>query len=246
MIFYMGAITQLDEGIEAAKAEADVIEEELLIVNNLMMTIDSVTERSVNRDRWSFSRRTRCFEETVSLLGERFFKRAINVTPATFRYTVDSVRPLLGGQTTNMRESIALDKRVAICLHWLCSSAEDHSVAEWFAVGRSSVNVAYRGLCEAVIHTMEAEWINMPTASSVAEHLGEFMTTLEFPQAMGSQDGCHFPVSPPKESATDYTNYTRWYSIILLALVDRNIGAVTSMWVLLAAATMHMCTTGQD
>ncbi|XP_049523939.1 uncharacterized protein LOC125945726 [Dermacentor silvarum] len=219
MIFCMAAIMQLDAGIEAAKAETDAIEEELLIVNNLM-TIDSVTERSVNRDRWSFSRRTRWFEETVPLLGEKFFKRAFRVTPATFRYTVDAVRPLLERQNTNMREAIALDKRVAIGLYRLCSSAEDRSVAELFAVGRSTVNVAYREFCEAIIQTMEAEWIKMPTASSMAEHIREFTATLEFPQAMGSLDGCHFPVSPPKESATDYRNYKGWYSIILLALVD--------------------------
>ncbi|XP_070390818.1 uncharacterized protein [Dermacentor albipictus] len=220
MITYMGAIMQLDAEIEAAKAEADAIEEELLIVNNLMMTIDSVTEQSVNRDRWSFSRRTRWFEETVPLLGEKFFKRAFRVTPATFRYIVDTVRPLLERQNTNMREAITLDKRVAIGLYRLCSSAEDRSVAELFAVGRSTVNVAYRELCEAVIHTMEAEWIKMPTASSMAEHIREFTATLEFPQAIGALDGCHFPVSPPRESATDYRNYKGWYSIILLALVD--------------------------
>ncbi|KAH7980034.1 hypothetical protein HPB49_012793 [Dermacentor silvarum] len=148
----MGAITQLDAGIEAEKADA--IEEELLIVNNLMMTIDSVTERS-------------------------FFKRAFRVTPAKFRYTVDTLRPLLERQNTNMREAIALDKRVAIGLYRLCSSAEDRSVAELFAVGGSTVN---------------AEWTNMPTASSMAEHIREFTATLEFPQAMGSLDGCHFPV----------------------------------------------------
>ncbi|XP_065292087.2 uncharacterized protein [Dermacentor albipictus] len=176
MITYMGAIMQLDAEIEAAKAEADAIEEELLIVNNLMMTIDSVTERSVNRD-WSFSRRTRWFEETVPLLGEKFFKRAFRVTPATFRYLVDAVRPLIERQNTNMREAITLDKRVAIGLYRLCSSAEDRSVAELFAVGRSTVNVAYRELCEAVIHTMEAEWIKMPTASSMAEHIREFTAT---------------------------------------------------------------------
>ncbi|XP_049527285.1 uncharacterized protein LOC125947044 [Dermacentor silvarum] len=119
-----------------------------------------------------------------------------------------------------MREAIALNKRVVIGLYQLCSSAEDRSVAELFAVGRSTVNVAYRELCEAIIHTMEAEWIKMATASSMAEHIHKCTTTLEFPQAMGSLDGCHFPVSPPKESATDYRNYKEWYSIILFALVE--------------------------
>ncbi|KAL1445902.1 hypothetical protein MTO96_044756 [Rhipicephalus appendiculatus] len=38
--------------------------------------------------------------------------------------------------------------------------------------------------------------------------------------AIGALDGCHIPVSPPEEHATDYFNYKGWYSMILLALVD--------------------------
>ncbi|KAH7984105.1 hypothetical protein HPB52_017076 [Rhipicephalus sanguineus] len=98
---------------------------------------------------------TRWFEETVPLLGEKFFKRAFRVTPGIFRYIVDTVRPLLERQNTNMREAIALDTRVAIGLYRLCSSAEERSIAEFFAVGRATVNEAYKELCEAVIETME-------------------------------------------------------------------------------------------
>ncbi|KAL1417810.1 hypothetical protein MTO96_006067 [Rhipicephalus appendiculatus] len=187
----------LDAGIEAAKEEADAIEEELLLVNNLLTTMDTVTERSVDRERWTFTRRTRWFEETVPLLGEKFFKRACCVTPATFRYIVETVRPILERHNTNMREAIALDKHVAIGLYRLCYSAEERSIAELFAVGRSTVNEAYRELCEAVIDTMKAHWINMPTVSSMAEHIREFTAMLGFPQAIGALDGCHFPVSPP-------------------------------------------------
>ncbi|KAH6932362.1 hypothetical protein HPB50_004891 [Hyalomma asiaticum] len=98
--------------------------------------------------------------------------------------------------------------------------SEEANVAELFAVGRSTVNVAYRELCEAVVQAMEREWIRMPTVSGMVEHIREFTAMLEFPQAIGALDGCHFPVSPPKENATDYRNYKGWYSIILLALVD--------------------------
>ncbi|KAH6919998.1 hypothetical protein HPB50_029014 [Hyalomma asiaticum] len=53
----------------------------------------------------------------------------------------------------------------------------------------------------------------------MVEHIREFTAMLEFPQAIGALDGCHFPVSPPKENATDYRNYKGWYSMILLTLV---------------------------
>ncbi|XP_064469560.1 uncharacterized protein LOC135384279 [Ornithodoros turicata] len=54
----------------------------------------------------------------------------------------------------------------------------------------------------------------------MAEHIREFFAVCQFPQAVGALDGCHFPVSPPKDHGSDYINYKGWYSIILLALVD--------------------------
>ncbi|XP_077552785.1 uncharacterized protein LOC144167380 [Haemaphysalis longicornis] len=60
----------------------------------------------------------------------------------------------------------------------------------------------------------------MPSSEDMAEHIREFTAMTAFPQAVGAMDGCHFPVSPPKEHAADYINYKSWYSMILLALVD--------------------------
>ncbi|KAL3195898.1 hypothetical protein MRX96_045479 [Rhipicephalus microplus] len=91
---------------------------------------------------------------------------------------------------TTMREAISVEKRVAVSLYRLCSAAEDRTIAELFAIGRSTVNLIYK----------------------------EFFTG--FPQGVGALDGCHFTVSPPKKYASDYYNYKGWYSMILLALVD--------------------------
>ncbi|KAL3181846.1 hypothetical protein MRX96_008148 [Rhipicephalus microplus] len=60
----------------------------------------------------------------------------------------------------------------------------------------------------------------MPTADGMATHIVECSAVCDFPQVVGALDGCHFPVSPPEEFANDYYNYKKWYSIILLALVD--------------------------
>ncbi|CAN8026282.1 unnamed protein product [Ixodes persulcatus] len=54
----------------------------------------------------------------------------------------------------------------------------------------------------------------------MAEHIREFQAVCGFPQGIGVLDGCHIPVSPPKEHASDYYNYKGWYSVTLLALVD--------------------------
>ncbi|XP_077521601.1 uncharacterized protein LOC144132813 [Amblyomma americanum] len=119
-----------------------------------------------------------------------------------------------------MRLAISVEKRVAVAMYKLCSSAEDRSVANLFGLGRSTVNTIYREFCDAVVCLLEDKWINMPSPDAMGDHIREFGAVCDFPQAVGALDGCHFPVSPPKESAPDYYNYKGWHSIVLLALVD--------------------------
>ncbi|XP_077493704.1 uncharacterized protein LOC144104505 [Amblyomma americanum] len=51
----------------------------------------------------------------------------------------------------------------------------------------------------------------MPTADSMEEHMRDFFAVSAFPHAVGALDGCHFPVSPPEEHASDYINYKGCY-----------------------------------
>ncbi|XP_037574556.1 uncharacterized protein LOC119456810 [Dermacentor silvarum] len=54
----------------------------------------------------------------------------------------------------------------------------------------------------------------------MARYIQEFEVVCGFRQGVGALDEFHFPISPPKEHATDYHSYKGWHSIILLALVD--------------------------
>ncbi|CAN7949776.1 unnamed protein product, partial [Ixodes pacificus] len=120
-----------------------------------------------------------------------------------------------------MREPISLEKRVAVGLYRLCSSAEDRTIAHLFGIGRSTVNMLYKDFCDAVIQKLENVWLRMVRSDEMTQHMREFFAVFGFPHAVAALDGCHFPVSPPKEHATDYHNYKGGhYSIILLALVD--------------------------
>ncbi|XP_017490881.1 PREDICTED: uncharacterized protein LOC108379074 [Rhagoletis zephyria] len=95
-----------------------------------------------------------------------------------------------------MRKAIPLEKRVAIALYALGSSAEYRSIANLFGVGKSTVG---------------------------SEKINEYVKGFEilgFPQCLGAIDGCHIEIHPSTEDAIDYHNYKGWYSTVLLALVD--------------------------
>ncbi|KAH7987844.1 hypothetical protein HPB52_024908 [Rhipicephalus sanguineus] len=123
-------------------------------------------------------------------------------------------------QDTVMRKAISLDKRVAIALYRLATSAEERTVANLFGVSRSSVNLIFREFCDVVVRYLEARSVRFPHTREMKEHLKQFAAITGFPQFVGALDGCHIEVWPPKEHATDYYNCKGWYSSILFPVVD--------------------------
>ncbi|KAH7961019.1 hypothetical protein HPB52_000778 [Rhipicephalus sanguineus] len=160
------------------------IEDEL---NAAKARVDSI------KDSWAYVRNERWFEDTLPFLGDGHFKRCFRVSPATFRFLVDSLRPSLERVTTNMRESIVVEKVVAIGLFELCSVAEDRVVASVFGIGRSTVNGIYKEFCEAVVSLLESNWINMLSQSDIAEHIREFAAGPLFKNPVATIGGVAVP-----------------------------------------------------
>lgn len=202
------SLADLEAELEAARAKTEGIRRQLLFANGLCVA--AAVAPTIERQRWKFHRNERWFEDTLPYLGDQFFRQSFRVSPTTFRYIVESCGPLLQREDTVMRSAISVEKRVAVSMYKLCSSAEDRSIANLFGIGRSTVNTLYREFCEAVVTKLEPDWVKMPSAQTMADHIREFGAVCDFPQAVGALDGCHFPISPPKESATDYYNYKGW------------------------------------
>ncbi|XP_050028799.1 uncharacterized protein [Dermacentor andersoni] len=215
----IAAVASLEMDVEASSKRVRDIRRRL-IANNCLLTALASSRRAVQRRVWAYRRHEQWFEKTLPNLGSRHFKQSFRVSETTFRYLVDVCRPAMQRQATNMRECVALEKRVAVSLYKLCSCAEDRAIADIFGIGRSTVNVIYREFCATVVATLEKEWVKMPSPDDMPAHIKEFQAVCDFPQGVGALDGCRIPVSPPKEHASDYYNYKGWYSIILLALVD--------------------------
>ncbi|KAH7931449.1 hypothetical protein HPB49_025772 [Dermacentor silvarum] len=110
---------------------------------------------TVHRERWTFQRNEHWFERTLPNLGANHFKQAFRVSPSTFRYLVESCRPVLERQTMRLRKSISVEKRVVVGLYRLRSSAENRTIAHLFGISRSTVNILYREVCRAVIDRLE-------------------------------------------------------------------------------------------
>nr|XP_044249549.1 uncharacterized protein LOC123002893 [Drosophila takahashii] len=139
---------------------------------------------------------------------------------ATFLFLVGRLE-VLRKRNTNWRDAIPLEKRIAIALYTLGSSAEYRAVARLFGVAHNTVCKILHEFCRAVIAEFASEFMtpNYLTPEKVEECVKGF-EEIGFPQCIGAIDGCHIEIKPPAAEAVDYHNYKGWYSTVLFALVD--------------------------
>lgn len=148
------------------------------------------------------------------------FKNAFRVDRQTFDFLVNNLKHLKRADTT-WREAIPLNKRIAVSLYALGSSAEYRTIASLCGVGRSTVGEMTLEFCIELCKIFQREFLHIypPTQEKVEENVHGF-ARLGFPQCFGAIDGCHIEVNPPQEEASDYFNYKGWYSTVLFACVD--------------------------
>ncbi|KAH6933843.1 hypothetical protein HPB50_018598 [Hyalomma asiaticum] len=188
--------------------EAEKLNAERRSAERRCKRVMAICARLCSRDRrlWSYPRGPSWWETTQPHLSDDDFRGNFRMSRTTFTYVV-SVCESMRRVDTNKRQAIPLEKRIAIGIYRLASSAEDRTVANAFGVSRASVNIIFREFCEVVVRHLEPRFVRFPTLHELAEHMRQFAALTGFPQGVGALDGCHIEVCPPKEQACDYYNY---------------------------------------
>ncbi|KAH9371963.1 hypothetical protein HPB48_022477 [Haemaphysalis longicornis] len=169
------AIYQLQMQQQHLQAEIDEIDEELQQTAKRRKLRMAAIMRLCFRERhvWSYHRSSSWYDTTLTNLPDSAFKENFRVSRTTFTYIVNACE-CMGRQDTNMRRANPLDKRVAIGLYRLASSAEERTVAHLFGVSRPSVNLIFREFCRVVVQRLEHLYIRLPRACEMADHLRQF------------------------------------------------------------------------
>ncbi|XP_047143531.1 uncharacterized protein LOC105848991 isoform X2 [Hydra vulgaris] len=175
----------------------------------------------IERKVWVRPKSSQWFNEIFTQMEECEFKEHFRVNRNTFNFLVNELHPHLGKTTTTMREPISVVKRVAVALHYLALCEEYRVVSSLFGIGKSTANLIVHEVINAVNDILLPKYVKFPlSVENLNKHSRDFEAILGFPQCVGAVDGCHIPISAPKDQATSYYNYNGWYSIVLFAVVD--------------------------
>ncbi|KAH6919739.1 hypothetical protein HPB50_029274 [Hyalomma asiaticum] len=152
--------------------EAEKLNAERRSAERRCKRVMAICARLCSRDRrlWSYPRGPSWWETTRPHLSDDDFRGNFRMSRTTFTYVV-SVCESMRRVDTNKRQAIPLEKRIAIGIYRLASSAEDRTVANAFGVSRASVNIIFREFCEVVVRHLEPRFVRFPTLHELAEHM---------------------------------------------------------------------------
>ena len=85
----------------------------------------------------------------------------------TFLYLCEQLRGDIEPEYTNMRNSISLEKRIAVTLWCLATTVEYRTIAHLFGISRSSVCLIVQNTCRAIVRRLMPAYIKFPSGDAL-------------------------------------------------------------------------------
>nr|CAI5864827.1 unnamed protein product [Callosobruchus analis] len=139
-----------------------------------------------------------------------------------FENLLELVTPHIQRQDTNYHDSISPRMRLAITLRFLATGDSYESLMYLFQVSYSTISLIVPEVCEAISSVLK-DYIKVPKdALEWKDVARNFEIKWNFPHSIGAIDGKHVQIICPANSGTEYFNYKKTFSIVLMAIVDGN------------------------
>ncbi len=149
------------------------------------------------------------------------FVRFLRIEPDMFQEILEKVGHRLHHVGTNYRPSLTAGHRLAIGLRFLATGDSFRSLSFLFQVAHNTISTIVDEVCNAIIEEYQDEV--MPSDLSVDDwrHIANmFEKRWNFPHCVGAVDGKHVAITKPRRSGSLFYNYKKFFSIILMAVVD--------------------------
>ena len=138
-----------------------------------------------------------------------------------FHEIVARLQPILQKKTTNFREPLSVGLRVAITLRYLATGETYTSLGYAFRVAHNTISKLIPETCSAIISQFGKEVVKLPKSPQEWKAIAkEYEEKWNLPHCVGAIDGKHIRITSPKKSGSLYYNYKKYFSVLLLGVVD--------------------------
>lgn len=89
-----------------------------------------------------------------------------------------------------------------------------------FRIGRSTAYQIVPEVCRIIWDVLQPHYLAQPTQEVWRCIANEFMQKWQFPNCIGALDGKHIRIQCPPNSGSQYSNYKKYFSLVLMAVCD--------------------------
>lgn len=167
-------------------------------------------------------------EGAWTVLMERFrnefpekHQATIRLSKENFDKILQHVRPVIEKQDTQFRDAIPAQQRLCVTLYFLATGDSIHSLHLFFRMGQSTIRDIIYETSQAIWDTMGPLYMKTPSSPQEWKKIAtDFSTYWDFPNCLGAIDGKHCNIQAPKNSGSEFFNYKKTFSIVLMAVCD--------------------------
>lgn len=114
-----------------------------------------------------------------------------------------------------------LSKKLYILrFRFLATGDSFKTISLTYRLGHATVYRIVIETCKSIIKNVMSEVMPQPTEKRWKQIANDFWTNWNFPNCIGALDGKHVTIQAPPNTGTNFFNYKKTFSVVLLALVD--------------------------
>ena len=186
-----------------------------------MLLVAAAAKQPIERHVWTKPRSSEWWDWIVMrTFDEKDWLENFRMGKDTYMYICNELREHIKKKDTFMRQSISVEKRVAVTIWRLATNVEYRSIGHLFGISRASVCCIVHEVCEQIVELLMPKYIKWPTGEHLTDVIHVFEQKWGYPQCAGAVDGSHIPILAPEEFHNDYFNRKGWHSVILQGVVD--------------------------
>ena len=108
-----------------------------------------------------------------------------------------------------------------ITIRYLATGDSQQSQAFNFRLGKSTVCNIVKKTCQGIWNALHASFLKCPTSAEEWKKIAQDMFEhWQFPNCFGALDGKLIAIECPANSGSEFYNYKKFFSIVLMALCD--------------------------
>ncbi|XP_023310757.1 protein ALP1-like [Anoplophora glabripennis] len=144
----------------------------------------------------------------------------------TYTNLLELVKPYITKENTCMRTAISPHERLTATLRFLATGRSYKDLEFTTIMSKQSLSEIVPETCEAIYNVLRNVYMKFPKTEAewleVATEFERKWRKRQFPHCLGSIDGKHVKIVPPKGSGSYYFNYKKTHSIVLMAIANAN------------------------